>query len=385
VSADAARPDRTHALVVGVERYDAGASWDLDGPAADAGRFLAWLLERGVPANQLLVFVSPLDDAATSALPPGIRVLPARREHVYEALTRTLPGRRGDLLWLFWTGHGVATRDEHLRLFYADANTDDKRNLDLQSLLTMLRSDLYAGFPRQVGVVDACQTYAERLQLARTLPTEELPYGQPLPSREQFVLFAASPGQVAMNRGSARTGLLSQELMEELRAPAGHGWPPDMDAILMRLDQRFTALRAAGRAAQTPTSFQWRPWTGGLRVLGDSASKPPEVATRPVWRPGNATLRELINRLLDLDAMADPVGRAAVVRGLRKGIATSIRYDPASRPHVVNIVTRCLEWPGGLSDLLEAIKLYADPYDPALAEAEAAVRRLVEEVGKEAG
>ena len=85
---------------------------------------------------------------------------------------------------------------------------------------------------------------------------------------------------------------------------------------------------------------------------------------------------------LDLDVMADPIRRAGVVRQLRKGLATTISYDPSSRPHVVNIVTRCLDYPGGLAELMEAVKLYADPADPALLRAEDATRRLAEETGQ---
>ena len=118
------------------------------------------------------------------------------------------------------------------------------------------------GFPRQIGVVDACQTYAERLQLATTLPAETLPYGQPLPDREQFVLYAASPGQVAINLGSVKAGLFSQKVMEELAEPGGDGWPPDMDIVAAHLDQRFTELRAAGRAEPDPHIIPLAPLDG---------------------------------------------------------------------------------------------------------------------------
>ena len=380
-----ASPQRTYALVVGIERYDAGSDWNLDGPAKDAVRFTSWLADRGVPADQMLIFLSPLALDEELPLPPGVTVSPARREPVTDAITRTLPGRRGDLLWLFWAGHGVLTRDDRLRLFYADASTDDKRNLDLHSLLTALRSDMYAGFPRQIGVVDACQTYAERLQLATTLPSETLPSGQPLPGREQFVLYAASPGQVAINLGSAKAGLFSQMAMKELTKPSGDGWPPDMDKVAAHLDQRFTELRAAGRPSQTPTSFRWRTWTGSERVLGYSAREPAWSATSTGRPPSGAVLRELVDRLLDLDVMADPIRRASIIRQLRKGLATSISYDPSSRPHVVNIITRSLDYPGGLVELLEAVKLYADPDDPALIRAETAVDRLAEETGQDNG
>ena len=90
-----------------------------------------------------------------------------------------------------------------------------------------------------------------------------------------------------------------------------------------------------------------------------------------------------MNQLLNLNVMADPFSRASILRRLRKGLATSIPYDPASIPHVANIVTRCLDYPGGLAELMDAIELYADPEDPALAAAKAAARRLARETNRE--
>ena len=65
----AADPARTYAFVVGVERYDTGAAWHLDGPAADASRFVSWLLSRGVPASQILLFLSPLAESPLAQAP----------------------------------------------------------------------------------------------------------------------------------------------------------------------------------------------------------------------------------------------------------------------------------------------------------------------------
>ena len=278
--ADAASSQhRTYAIVVGIERYDAGGDWDLEGPAEDVIRFTSWLSGRGVPDDHILVFLSPLDGAPSAAtLPPGIIVRPARREFVYEAITRTLPDWEGDLLWVFWSGHGLLTRDDHLRLLYADASTDDKLNLDAHSLLTALRSDRYARLSRMVGVFDACQIYADRLQFGSTMPAETLPYGLPLSRAEQFVLYAASPGEIAANEGRARGGLFSRMVVEELTG-SGDSWPPNMDPIAARLVQRFTELRAGGRTGQTPTQFRWRPWTGGEQILSDPELDPAGVAS----------------------------------------------------------------------------------------------------------
>src|SRR5687768_16860099 len=54
-----ASPARTYALVVGIAEYDAGAGWELYAPVADAARAVLWLLRRGVPPEQILLFLSP--------------------------------------------------------------------------------------------------------------------------------------------------------------------------------------------------------------------------------------------------------------------------------------------------------------------------------------
>lgn len=379
---DEASPKRTYALVVGIEQYEAGTTWDLPGPATDALDFTSWLRARGVPADQILLFLSPLaNELPGASLPTGVATRPADSEPLKEAITRTLPRWRGDLLWLFWAGHGVLTGDNDLRLFYADASVEDKRNLNLDALLTALRSDQYPGLPRQIGLVDACQTYAERMQLAKTLPNETFARGQPLTDRKQFVLYATSPGQSAINLGSARAGLFTKNVMDELTGPGSDGWPPDMEGIAARLDQHFDELRAADRADQTPTSFRWRPWSGGQRILGETV--PPATGTSTVKtrrRPRGSALEELVNRLLALDVLATIEGRQNVLSQLRQGLATRIRSSSESRTHVVNIVSRCLEYPGGLTELMDAVKLYTGPDDPAFIEADEAARRLIEAV-----
>jgi hypothetical protein len=229
--------------------------------------------------------------------------------------------------------------------------------------------------------VDACQTYAEKMQLARTLPGETFPYGQPLTGQEQFGLYAAGPGQAAVNLGAGRAGLFSQAVMAELD-DANADWPPDMDAIAAGLDRRFMELRAAGRTAQTPTSYRWRTWTGSERVLG-FATPGMTAAGTPQGKPSAATLRDMTDRLLDISAVADHDTRASIVRQLRKGLATSIAHAPTDRAHVVNIVSRCLRYRGGLAELLEVIRLYADPEEPALGAADVAARRLAAETGRE--
>ena len=57
-----ASPEHTHAVVVGIEKYETGKDWDLNGPAVDASRFVVWLRNSGVPAVNIHLFIEPLAD-----------------------------------------------------------------------------------------------------------------------------------------------------------------------------------------------------------------------------------------------------------------------------------------------------------------------------------
>jgi hypothetical protein len=53
-------PKKTTAIVVGIENYDAGQSWNLNGPANDACQFATGLCDRPVPPENITLLISPL-------------------------------------------------------------------------------------------------------------------------------------------------------------------------------------------------------------------------------------------------------------------------------------------------------------------------------------
>src|SRR5262249_15640838 len=99
-------------------------------------------------------------------------------------------------------------------------------------------------------------------RIASTMPEDVLPTGTPVPGIEQFFLLAASVGELAANLSREKTGAYSRALMEELEK-ANADWPPDMTDLNRRLLERFTTLRDAGEADQTPSHFWYRDWKGG--------------------------------------------------------------------------------------------------------------------------
>ena len=260
-------PRRTYALVVGIECYRAGSDWDLNGPGVDARLFTEWLRSRQVPEDQikLLLAVDKKKREKIKLLAGSPRALPASRNWVRRALN-WLHTQRGDLLILFWGGHGILGDEKNRRLFYPDATEDDKQNLDLDDLLASLRTSYFPGFPLQICIIDACANYVEDLQSAFRLPKDTLSSGSPLsPGPDQFVLLAGRAGEVAENLGKEGRGQFSKVVLEELVTEPT--WPPDMNALRARVWQRFEALRGQGKSSQTPIYQYYRDWDGSEQSL----------------------------------------------------------------------------------------------------------------------
>ncbi|SCF65176.1 hypothetical protein GA0115255_101424 [Streptomyces sp. Ncost-T6T-2b] len=216
VSAHPVDPARVVALVVGVEAYAAGPRWTLPGPVRDALRFRDWLRSTGVPDTNILLHLAPAEGTGPVTGHRG-----ADHETLRRTLVHELPALQGDMLWIWWGGHGVLDRDEHLRLYCADATETDRRNIDLESARRRLSSDVLPGFEKQNWVVDACQTFEERHRPAVTIPDGSLPAGQRLRIHWQSVLLAADRGQRAANDPVRGQGVFSDILLRELATLPG--------------------------------------------------------------------------------------------------------------------------------------------------------------------
>jgi hypothetical protein len=254
-------PADTMAIVVGVEEYQTGTRWRLDGPALDACRFARWLTVRGVPADRITLLVSPLpenaDEVAVEKEARGYRYGVADHATVRDVFTQYLPKQRSGLLVLYWGGHGVIQQEER-RLIYADATTLDKRNLNLSSLLLSMRSSTFAGHPQQLGLIDVCLNLVEELGWEGTMPNEEFSVGRTESRRDQRVLLAASPGERAVNVDSLKTGLFSQVVREALDSLPAGTWPPDADGLRDLVHERFEQLRNEGGTRQVPSNVWYR-------------------------------------------------------------------------------------------------------------------------------
>lgn len=257
----------TFALVVGIAEYDAGDAWRLHAPVVDAVRAVVWLMRRGVPAANISLFVSPappsLADLVASVTPDppaGIdAVVPMLgTEHgITEAIRQRIRKQAGEVLFVFWGGHGVVDHEREQRLFFADATDDDRRNLNVKATLESLRSDYVAAFPTQIFCIDACASRLDAGLGAMTLPNTELTRGRDVNARRQMVLSAATRGQAALESVKQQTGLFTRELIAELERDASGQWPPEMHQVATRLKARFKALHGSLSIEQMPAEWTY--------------------------------------------------------------------------------------------------------------------------------
>ncbi|MFG2368722.1 caspase family protein [Streptomyces mirabilis] len=261
-------PRRMFALVVGIESYAISHRWDLPGAARDAVRFADWLTAGGVPEEQVHVLVSPLDRTA-AGLPDSDGPAPTR-DHVERLLFKELPACDGDLLWIYWAGHGYLDHAHQLLLPYADATRDWTSHLNLEAALRWWKGSgpMAARFRRQIAIGDACRVDA---RLARKLSFGVAEYGArpPDPDRLQFTLYASRVGELAQNLPDSGAGQFTDALIRRLRETSPQTSVRELVPIVRTVQADLLEMRSRGLAWQQPQFVVDRDWTGST-FLGDS-------------------------------------------------------------------------------------------------------------------
>jgi hypothetical protein len=343
-------PARVHALIVGVEAYDAGRAWDLPGPARDAVAFHRLLRAAGVPDAQLRLHLAPL-----APFVPDVPYAPADRATLRRVLVGDLPSCQGDVLWVWWGGHGVLDRSGHLRLFCADATTADKAGIDLDSALERYAGDAVPSFAEQLWIVDACETFEEALGFREPLPPDALPVGRRTLAHRQTVLRSAGRGRAAANDPVRGTGLFSDVLLGLLADRAALlPAPPDPEELFPAVRARIAALREAGRTLQYPEIRLQSPERS--EILPPSG---PSAGPRPL-----SPLVRAVNALLAYPLMADPVERQTVVAALDPRVTATLPRHARARTDATGILTALgRHHPEALWDLYDAVVSVDDDSD----------------------
>jgi hypothetical protein len=313
-------PRRVHALIVGIEQYDAGGAWDLPGPARDALAFHRLLKLAGVPDSQLRLHLAPLPPFA-----PDTPYRPADHATLRRALVRELAAAQGEVLWVWWGGHGVLDRADHLRLLCSDATTGDKVALDLDTALARYAGDAVPALTEQLWLVDACETFEEALSFRDPLPDDALPVGRRNLAHRQAMLRAAGRGRAAANDPVRATGLFSEILLDLLAERAG-ALPalPDPEELFSAVRVRVAALREAGRTLQHPEIRLWSPQR--------------TETLPPAQERGLSPLLRAVEAVMAYDWTADPVERQAIVAALGPRIHATLPRHSKARTDVTGIL-----------------------------------------------
>ncbi|MFN6540622.1 MAG: NB-ARC domain-containing protein [Nostoc sp. EkiNYC01] len=253
-----AKPERTFGLIVGIEKYHE-PKWNVTGggPADDALKFAHWLHRCGVPRENIRLCLSPLEENNQLVGECELVIELATEQNIFDIVTNFLSPKLGDLLYIFWAGHGLITSERERRLICADANKQNWQNVDLNSLLVLLGSDRFQ-IRNHVCIIDACANYVLELKGRPTnLGGKSFLSGEPRRDSQQFVLLATREGEKAEVNSEAKTGYFSQAVREAL-AEANGTFPPNMKVIAEAVKQRFTR----SNKKQLPTYFYYRNWNG---------------------------------------------------------------------------------------------------------------------------
>ncbi|NCR18447.1 MAG: caspase family protein [Microcystis aeruginosa LL13-03] len=340
-----AEPSTTQAILVGIEKYaDSRSIPDLNGPVNDVYQFCQWLRDRNVPPENISVFLAPLDrnvgivDKITNLI--DSKPLEANKDIVNKALREEARKKTATLFFLFWSGHGWIASQGDRRLIYADATMEDLKNLNLTVQLNAMQTDLYKNLPRQLLIFDACANS----QILRITPPDDLPaIGKHLPSQKQMAMFAANPGEYAINKSDEQTGIFSRELLNELNSSKDTElWPPDMEAVMQNVQEKFIKLREDGQTRQTPS-----PATKARER--DSVQLPRDLTIQEL-----GLLRDLF---LQCQSIRDSQSRKDIILNLRKEIANNIIMEGNANTVVLSAIRTSRSYSGGLAELLDVIDM----------------------------
>ena len=332
-------PSTTYALLVGIEKYAAGSAWDLNGPANDVYKFAKWLRDNKVPTENISILLSPLDKnneiSENIASLIGREPLAATAENVNRSLDKDLASRQSNLFFFFWAGHGmIATTKDDRRLFYADATSNQAQNLNFTALLDAMQTDFYKSTPRQIFFIDTCANYLPPLA---NIPPSYSPAASPqILHSQQFALFAANPGELAMNKNDEQTGLFSRELLTILNnLPKDGSWPPDMKTVTERIEKQFIELRKQKDTNQIPV-FWWSDWVGNEKITGQSdatlAAKDRTIdTTDPLFKEFLEAIKDCEGIFDNIDQFKAEIDRKIRLRIDFKGKSTNIAFSIANQ------------------------------------------------------
>src|SRR6202011_5322087 len=147
---------QTYLVLVAIEEYpNLGSAWRLPDVGVRAVEFARWIIEDGgLPKSNVRAF-------ANGTIVPALIALGLDKAQIFDPKNEGISnffaelGARfpdGEILLLYWTGHGFVSRDSVGGLLLADAIPSQKTNLDVDQLIRLLRSAQAGNFRRQFAI-----------------------------------------------------------------------------------------------------------------------------------------------------------------------------------------------------------------------------------------
>jgi len=295
-------PKRTHVVSIGIEDYENAMFPPLAGVAKGATRFAQWAIAAGVKPANVRLASSPAAHLA------GNLAKVASYEATFggiETLFLDLRGAAGDLLLVYWAGHGVLNNCRQRVLFTSDSDEVRARYFRVDNLHDFLASDRVPGFDRNVLFIDACANFAHEINLDRSMAnaTFENFRGRRI---QQWTLFSAAQGEYAQNDAVNQQTAFSAALLPWLKANSGipidfYAAVDHVTAQLKKLsDDGTTMQHPVRREVRTPFMEGWEPtmYGEGMPVSGreQKAAGSVQLTIRQLHR-----LNEEMRRFLGMD------------------------------------------------------------------------------------
>jgi len=273
-----AAPTKTYALIVGIDKYgDRGLDVNSGAPVKDALKFAEWLTEGGVPPENIQLCLSPVKDNQQLVNKCQFTIESATSQYLFNFIENTLSKKSGDLLYIFWAGHGLLTLEGKRRLICANATKQNMYSLDVDSLLLLLASQKNSrqpkfNFPHQICLIDACANYNSQMQT--NLDVEKFSHAPRSTEIQQCVLFATREGETAKVNRDDKTGYFSHTVLNVLAQEPD--FPPDMNAVFQKVKQQVVNLDKQ----QQPTYLLYQSLDGDREQYYPGISSAPENLPR---------------------------------------------------------------------------------------------------------
>jgi len=220
--------EEDYGLVVGINDYKNPPYGPLLGAKRDAEEFIAWLKNpagANVPARNIDPFTKLSDADGSTPMLSHLLIL------LIQLRKRATPGKKriGRRLYLFFSGHGVSSRDELDEASLVTVDAEDSYNARLPGKQSADQFSLTARFEEVLLFMDCCRVTHLLLDPFK-VPIDEKPDADAAKRVKRFYAFATGFGQTAreMPHNGIVCGIFSRILLEGLKGAA----PPDSQGRL---------------------------------------------------------------------------------------------------------------------------------------------------------